>query len=69
MCRKSNINSPIPPKKILCNSLYMCVGAVLLKSGNKETLHYSKTRKRPLEIGVFFLSKYSFCGYIPLKIL
>ena len=62
MCRKSNINSPIPPKKILCNSLYKCVGAVLLKSGNKETLNLVKPEKRPLEIEVFFLSKYYFCG-------
>ena len=62
MCRKSNNNCPIPQKKNICNNLNMCVGAVLLKSGNKETLNLVKPEKRPLEIEVFFLSKYYFCG-------
>ena len=69
MCRISNITYPLPPKKCICNMLLVCVGEVLLKQWKQGNTLFSKTRKRPLEIGVFFLSKYSFCGYIPLKIL
>ena len=62
MCRISNITYPLPPKKIICNKLYMCVGEVLLKPWKQGNTSFSKTRKRPLVIGVFFLSKFSFCG-------
>ena len=47
----------------------MCVGEVLLKQWKQGNTSFSKTRKIPLEIGVFFLSKYTFVVYIPLKIL
>ena len=47
MCRIGNINYPLTPKKNICNSLVMCVGEVLLKSGNKETLHLVKPKKDP----------------------
>ena len=33
----------------------MCVGEVLLKQWKQGNTSFSKTRKRPLEIGVFFL--------------
>ena len=69
MCRISNITYPLPPKKYICNNLYKCVGEVLLKQWKQGNTSFSKTRKRPLEIGVFFLSKYTFLVYIPLKIL
>ncbi len=61
MCRISNITYPLPPKKIICNKLYMCVGEVLLKPWKQGNTSFSKTRKRPLVIGAFFLSKFSFC--------
>ena len=32
----------------------MCVGEVLLKQWKQGNTSFSKTRKRPLEIGVFF---------------
>ena len=54
MCRISNINYPLPPKKIKCNKLDLCVGEVLLKKWEQGNTSFSKTRKRPLEIGVFF---------------
>ena len=69
MCRISNITYPLPPKKYICNKLYVCVGEVLLKQWKQGNTLFSKTRKRPLEIGVFFLSKYIFLVYVPLKIL
>ena len=47
MCRISNITYPLPQKKIICNNLQMCVGEVLLNSGNKETLHLAKPEKDP----------------------
>ena len=55
MCRISNINFPIPPKKNICNILNMCVGDVLLKQWKQGNTLFSKTRKKPLEIGVFFV--------------
>ena len=36
----------------------MCVGKVLLKQWKQGNTSFSKTRKRPLEIGVFFLPFY-----------
>ena len=54
MCRVSNITYPLPPKKIICNILKVCVGEVLLKQWKQGNTSFSKTRKRPLEIGVFF---------------
>ena len=35
----------------------MCVGEVLLKQWKQGNTLFGKTRKRPLEIGVFFLCK------------
>ena len=66
MCRISNITYLLPPKNNICNILVMCVGEVLLKQWKQGNTSFSKTRKRPLEIGVFFLSKYTFLVYIPL---
>ena len=40
-------------------TLFMCVGEVLLKQWKQGNTSFSKTRKRPLEIGVFF-----FCSFI-----
>ena len=60
MCRISNITYPIPPKKNICNKLDLCVGEVLLKQWKQGNTSFSKTRKRPLEIGVFFLQFYYF---------
>ena len=57
MCRVTNINYPIPPKKNICNSLCLCVGEVLLKQWKQGNTLFSKTRKRPLEIVVFFFCK------------
>ena len=54
MCRISNITYPIPPKKNIYNKLNLCVGEVLLKQWKQGNTSFSKTRKRPLEIGVFF---------------
>ena len=54
MCRISNITYLIPPKKIICNILCKCAGEVLLKQWKQGNTLFSKTRKRPLEIGVFF---------------
>ena len=34
----------------------MCVGEVLLKQWKQGNTSFSKTRKRPLEIGVFFFA-------------
>ena len=56
MCRTSNITYPLPPKINLCNNLYVCEGEVLLKEWEQGNTSFSKTRKRPLEIEVFFLS-------------
>ena len=69
MCRISNITYPLPPKNNICINLKGCVGEVLLKQWKQGNTSFSKTGKRPLEIGVFFLSKYTFLVYIPLKIL
>ena len=54
MCRISNINYPLP-QKITFNNLKVCFGEVLLKQWKQGNTSISKTRKRPLEIGVFFL--------------
>ena len=56
MCRISNISYPLPPKKITCNRLLKCVGEVLLKQWKQGNTSFSKTRKRPLAIEVFFYS-------------
>ena len=56
MCRISNITYPLPQKNKFCNSLYKCVGEVLPKQWKQGNTSFSKTRKKPLEIGVFFLS-------------
>ena len=69
MCRISNITYPLTPKIYICNKFRLCVGEVLLKQWKQGNTSFSKTRKRPLEIGVFFLSKYTFLVYTPLKIL
>ena len=69
MCRTSNITYPLPQKNIFVITCIKCVGEVLLKQWKQGNTSFSKTRKRPLEIGVFFLSKYTFLVYIPLKIL
>ena len=69
MCRINNINYPVSPKKNICNNLYLCVGAVLQKSGNEETLHLVEPEIRPLEIVVFFCLNILFVVYLPLKIL
>ena len=58
MCRIGNITYPLLPKKNICNILRMCVGEVLLKQWKQGNTSFSKTRKRPLEIGVFFLQFY-----------
>ena len=68
MCRISNITYPLPPKKNICNKLKLCVGEVLLKTWKQGNTSFSKTRKRPLDIGVFFLCQFSFWVYVPLKI-
>ena len=69
MCRISNITYSLPSKKIIFNILEMCVGEVLLKQWKQGNTSFSKTRKRPLEIGVFFCLNFLFVVYIPLKIL
>ena len=68
MCRISNITYPLPPKKIICNKLIMCVGEVLLKPWKQGNTSFSKARKRPLVIGVFFCLNFLFVVYVPLKI-
>ena len=60
MCRISNIIYRHPQKKNICNNLEGCVGEVLLKQWKQGNTSFSKTRKRPLEIGVFFLQFYYF---------
>ena len=45
MYRISNITYPLPLKKIICNTLDVCVGGFYLNSGNKETLHSVKPEK------------------------
>ena len=60
MCRISNITYPLPPKKIICNKLRLCVGEDLLKLWKQGNTSFSKIRKRPLVIGVFFLSQLYF---------
>ena len=45
MCRIRNITYLHPPNKYICNKVNMCVGEVLLNSGNKETLHLVKPEK------------------------
>ena len=69
MCRISNITYPLPPKINLCNNMCMCVGEVLLKQWKQGNTSFSKTEKRPLEIGVFFCLNFLFVVYVPLKIL
>ena len=44
----------------------MCVGEVLLKQWKQGNTSFSKTRKRPLEIGVFFCSFITFI-YFPIS--
>ena len=58
MCRISNITYSLPSKKIIFNILEVCVGEVLLKQWKQGNTSFSLTRKRSLEIGVFFLSKF-----------
>ena len=58
MCRISNITYLLTSKKFLFNILDMCVGEVLLKQWKHGNTSFSKTRKRPLEIGSFFLQFY-----------
>ena len=55
MCRISNITYPLPQKKTICNNLRMCEGEVLLKKWKQGNTSSSKTKKRPLDIEVFFL--------------
>ena len=54
MWQLSNITHPLPRKRNICNSLFMCVGEVLLKQWKQGNTWFGKTKKRPLEIGVFF---------------
>ena len=58
MCRIGNITYTLPLKKIICNILKVCVGEVLLKQWKQGNTSFSKTGKRPLDIGVFFLQFY-----------
>ena len=68
MCRISNITYPLSQKRNMCNKLWVCVGEVLLKQWKQGNTSFSKTRKRPLEIGVFFCLNFLFVVYVPLKI-
>ena len=45
MCRISNITYPLPPKKIMFNTLRLCEGGFYLNGGNKVTLHLVKPKK------------------------
>ena len=57
MWQLSNITHPLPRKGNIWHSLFLCVGEVLLKQWKQGNTWFGKTRKRPLEIGVFFLWK------------
>ncbi len=55
MCRISNIDYLLPPKKKICNIFNTCVGEVYWIGGNKETLYLVKPDKRPSRNrGLFF---------------
>ena len=55
MWQLSNITHPLPRKENICNSLLVCVGEVLLNQWKQGNTWFGKTKKRPLEIGVFFV--------------
>ena len=49
----------LPRKRNIWHIVKVCVGEVLLKQWKQGNTWFGKTRKRPLEIGVFFLWKLS----------
>ena len=50
----SNITHPLPRKRNIWQMIYKCVWKVSLKQWKQGNTWFSKTRKRPLEIAVFF---------------
>ena len=56
MWQLSNITHTLPRKGNIWHIVFECVGEVLLKQWKQGNTWFGKTKKRPLEIGVFFLS-------------
>ena len=54
MCRIGNITYTLSRKGNIWHSLIVCVGEILLKQWKQGNTCFGKTRKRLLEIGVFF---------------
>ena len=54
MCQFNNLTSHIASKNNYC-IISLCVGEVLLKQWKQGNTWFTKTKERPLGIGVFFL--------------